>query len=30
MVPTALGVLMGLAGLVGLHIHSDAISKLLS
>ena len=30
MVPTALGVLMGLAGLFGLHIHSDAISKLLS
>lgn len=30
MVPTALGVLMGLAGLFGLHIHSDAISRLLS
>ena len=30
MVPTALGVLMGLAGLLGWHIHSDAISSLLS
>ncbi|HTE45278.1 MAG TPA: DUF4337 domain-containing protein [Gemmatimonadaceae bacterium] len=30
MVPTGLGVLMGLAGLFGLHIHSDIISKLLS
>jgi transposase-like protein len=30
MVPTGLGVLMGLAGLFGLHIHSDAISRLLS
>ncbi|MEP6491206.1 MAG: DUF4337 domain-containing protein [bacterium] len=30
MVPTGLGVLMGLAGLFGLHIHSDFISHLLS
>ena len=30
MVPTALGVLMGLAGLLGWHIHPDAISSLLS
>ena len=30
MVPTALGVLMGLAGLLGWAIHPDAISRLLS
>ncbi len=30
MVPTALGVLMGLAGLLGWHIHPDAITQLLS
>jgi hypothetical protein len=30
MVPTGLGVLMGLAGLLGWHIHPDAISSLLS
>jgi hypothetical protein len=30
MIPTALGVLMGLAGLLGWHIHPDAISSLLS
>jgi uncharacterized protein DUF4337 len=30
MVPTALGVLMGLAGLLGWHVHPDAISQLLS
>jgi ribosomal protein S13 len=30
MVPTALGVLMGLAGLIGWAIHPDAISRLLS
>ncbi len=30
MIPTGFGVLMGLAGLLGWHIHSDAISKLLS
>jgi hypothetical protein len=30
MVPTGLGVLMGLAGLLGLHIHPDALSRLLS
>jgi hypothetical protein len=30
MVPTALGVLMGLAGLLGWQIHPDAISRLLS
>jgi hypothetical protein len=30
MVPTALGVLMGLAGLLGWSIHPDAISRLLS
>jgi hypothetical protein len=30
MVPTALGVLMGLAGLLGWHIHPDSISQLLS
>ena len=29
-VPTALGVLMGLAGLLGWHVHPDAISQLLS
>ena len=29
-VPTGLGVLMGLAGLLGWHIHPDAISSLLS
>jgi hypothetical protein len=28
--PTALGVLFGLAGLLGWHIHSDTISRLLS
>jgi hypothetical protein len=30
MVPTGLGVLMGLAGLMGWHIHPNAISQLLS
>ncbi|MDB4874903.1 MAG: hypothetical protein JWM41_1349 [Gemmatimonadetes bacterium] len=30
MVPTGLGFLMGLAGLLGLHIHPDALSRLLS
>ena len=30
MVPTALGVLMGLAGLLGWHIHPDSLSRLLS
>ena len=30
MIPTALGVLMGLAGLLGWHLHPDAISRLLS
>ena len=30
MIPTAFGVLFGLAGLLGLHIHWDWISKLLS
>jgi Domain of unknown function (DUF4337) len=30
MIPTAFGVLMGLAGLAGWHIHPDAISRLLS
>jgi len=30
MVPTALGVLMGIAGLLGWHLHPDAISRLLS
>jgi hypothetical protein len=30
MVPTALGALMGLAGLVGWHIHPDSISRMLS
>jgi hypothetical protein len=30
MVPTALGALMGLAGLLGWHIHPDSISRLLS
>jgi len=30
MVPTALGVLMGLAGLLGWHLHPDSISRLLS
>jgi hypothetical protein len=30
MVPTALGVLMGLAGLFGWHVHPDSITRLLS
>ena len=30
LVPTALGVLMGLSGLFGWHIHSDALARLLS
>jgi hypothetical protein len=30
MVPTALGVLMGLAGLLGWHLHPDSITQLLS
>jgi hypothetical protein len=30
MVPTALGVFMGLAGLLGWHVHPDSISQLLS
>jgi hypothetical protein len=30
MVPTALGVLMGLAGLFGWHIHPDTVTRLLS
>ena len=30
MVPTALGVLMGLAGLFGWHIHPDSITRMLS
>jgi hypothetical protein len=30
MVPTALGALMGLAGLLGWHVHPDSISRLLS
>lgn len=30
MVPTALGVLMGLSGLLGWHVHPDSISRLLS
>jgi len=30
MVPTALGALMGLAGLLGWHLHPDSISRLLS
>ena len=30
MVPTALGVLMGLAGLLGWHLHPDSLSRLLS
>jgi hypothetical protein len=30
MVPTAFGVLMGLAGLLGWHIHPDSLSRLLS
>jgi hypothetical protein len=30
MVPTVLGVFMGLAGLAGWHVHPDAIAKLLS
>jgi hypothetical protein len=30
MVPTALGVLMGLAGLLGWHVHPDAITSMLS
>jgi Domain of unknown function (DUF4337) len=30
LVPTALGVLMGLAGLLGWHVHPDAITRLLS
>jgi len=29
-VPAGFGVLMGVAGLVGLHIHPDALSALLS
>ncbi len=29
-VPTALGVVMGLAGLLGWHIHSDTLARLLS
>jgi hypothetical protein len=29
-VPTAFGFLMGLAGLLGWHLHPDALSKLLS
>ena len=30
MIPTALGVFMGLAGLLGWHVHPDAISQMLS
>jgi hypothetical protein len=30
MIPTALGVLMGLAGLLGWHLHPDSIARLLS
>ncbi len=30
LVPTALGVLMGLAGLMGWHVHSDILARLLS
>jgi len=30
LVPTGLGVLMGLAGLLGWHLHSDALARLLS
>ena len=30
MIPTALGVLMGLAGLFGWHVHPDSIARLLS
>src|SRR5262249_19761453 len=30
LVPTLLGVLMGLAGLLGWHVHPDAITRLLS
>jgi len=30
MVPTALGVLMGVAGLLGWHVHPDSIARLLS
>jgi hypothetical protein len=30
MIPTAFGVLMGVAGLSGLHLHADTISRLLS
>jgi hypothetical protein len=30
MIPTALGVFMGVAGLAGWHVHPDAIAKLLS
>ena len=30
MLPTVLGVVMGLAGLLGWHIHPDSISRLLS
>ncbi len=30
LVPTALGVLMGLAGLFGWHVHSDTLARLLS
>jgi hypothetical protein len=30
MVPTVFGVFMGLAGLLGWHVHPDAIAKLLS
>ena len=30
LVPSAFGVLMGVAGLVGLHIHPDSLSALLS
>ena len=30
LVPTALGVVMGLAGLLGWHLHPDTLSRLLS